>query len=551
MTVKLVRISAGVGSILLLLVLSMHLFQAADAAEERRYRLELVPMALHDVSPPLRTVHPLPPKAGPKRVIDHEIFPDRMVSTASDPAVQTFAGPLISATTGLNFIGVGTGFKKPGGGYYTVNVAPPDPNGAVGATQYVQWVNTAFAVFDKATGTLVYGPADGDTLWAAWPDFPQCGQTDDGDPIVQYDKAANRWILTQLSYSTASSTGAYVSCIAVSQTSDATGAYNRYALQFQNLNDYPKLAVWPDGYYMAFNMFRRGKFNDTFIGPEVCALDRDNMLEGLAARDAQCFQLGSGANSLLPSDPDGSVAPPVGSPNYFLALGKNALQLWKFHADFTNTNNTTLTGPITVPVANFSKACGGGTCIPQKDTSQQLDSLGDRLMYRLAYRNFGTYESLVVNHSVAVSTSGNGGGGKGGNVGPRWYELRNPNGTPEIYQQGTFAPDSTYRWMGSIAMDKVGNIAIGYSASSSTEYPNVRYTGRQPTDPLGTLQAEGVLQGGNGSQLKGLSRWGDYTSLSVDPVEGCTFWYTNEFLAANGTFNWSTRIASFKFPTCQ
>ena len=222
-------------------------------------------------------------------------------------------------------------------------------------------------------------------------------------------------------------------------------------------------------------------------------------------------------------------------------FGSNSLNLWKFHVDFANSANSTFTGPTSIPVASFTAACsGGGACIPQAGTTQKLDSLADRLMYRLAYRNFGDHEALVVNHSVTAGSS----------VGVRWYEIRNPNGTPSVFQQGTYAPDTNFRWMGSIAMDKVGNIALGYSVSSSTQQPSIKYTGRAPGDPLGTLQAENNIQAGGGSQLTNLSRWGDYSAMTVDPVDDCTFWYTNEYLKANGTFNWSTQIASFQFASC-
>jgi hypothetical protein len=227
-------------------------------------------------------------------------------------------------------------------------------------------------------------------------------------------------------------------------------------------------------------------------------------------------------------------------------FGSNSLNLFKFHVDFTTPANSTFTGPINIPVAAFSPACNGGSCIPQPSTSQKLDSLADRLMYRLAYRNRGGTESLLVNHSVMVS------GNKRSQVdGVRWYEIRTPNGTPTVFQQGTFSPDSTSRWMGSVAMDKVGDIAMGYSASSGSVFPSIRFTGRVPTDTLGTLEGETVLQAGSGSQLSNLSRWGDYSSISVDPVDDCTFWYTNEYLRNNGTFNWSTQIIAIKFPSCQ
>jgi hypothetical protein len=213
--------------------------------------------------------------------------------------------------------------------------------------------------------------------------------------------------------------------------------------------------------------------------------------------------------------------------------------------DFTNTANSTFTGPINIPVAAFTEACSGGTCVPQPSTKQKLDSLADRLMYRLAYRNRSGTESLVANHSIFVS------GSRHSQVdGVRWYEIRTPNATPTLFQQGTFSPDSTSRWMGSIAMDKVGNIAVGYSASSGSVFPAIRFTGRVPTDPLGTLEGESSIQTGAGSQLANLSRWGDYSSMSIDPVDDCTFWYTSEYLMNSGTFNWSTRIASFKLAGC-
>ena len=198
-------------------------------------------------------------------------------------------------------------------------------------------------------------------------------------------------------------------------------------------------------------------------------------------------------------------------------------------------------------MASFSTACGGGTCIPQSGTKQKLDSLADRLMFRLAYRRFADHESLVVSHSVKVGTSK-----QNPYTGVRWYEVRSPGGTPVVYQQSTYSPDTTYRWLGSVAMDKQGNMALGYSASSSTLHPAIRYTGRLATDALNTMQAEASIVEGTGSQSgNNLSRWGDYSAMTVDPVDDCTFWYTNEYLKTTGSFNWSTRLASFKFPSCQ
>jgi hypothetical protein len=285
---------------------------------------------------------------------------------------------------------------------------------------------------------------------------------------------------------------------------------------------------------------------NSFSGSRLCAYNRSAMLTGAAATQ-QCFQLSSSYGGVLPSDLDGSTAPPAGSPNFMVNFGTNSLRLWRFHVDWANTANTTLTGPVNIPVASFTPACSGGACVPQSGTNQKLDSLADRLMFRLAYRNFGTYEALVVNHSVKVGTQRN-----NPYTGVRWYELRNPSGTPTVFQQSTFSPDSTYRWMGSIAQDKQGNMAVGYSVSSSSMFPGIRYTGRLASDPLNTMQAEATMQNGGGSQ-KGsqLQRWGDYSAMSIDPVDDCTFWYTTEYLKATGAFNWSTRLASFRFPSCQ
>ncbi len=485
----------------------------------------------HDVSPALRDLPQSPTPSEPKRErplrLTHAPGP---FAPEPDPVLQGSTGPFVSVTSGLNFQGVGVGL-----GNYSDCCAPPDTNGAAGATQFVQWVNLDFAVFDKTTGALLHGPTAGNSLWVGF--GGTCETTNDGDPIAQYDKAAGRWVLAQPVFS-----APYMYCIAVSTTSDATGSYHRYAFAMPNFPDYPKLGVWPDAYYASFNMFS----GNSFVGARACAFQRSAMLAGANATQI-CFQESSSVPSLLPSDLDGATAPPTGSPNFYMNFGSNSLNLFRFHVDFTTPSNSTFTGPINIPVAAFTEACGGGACIHQPSTSQKLDSLGDRLMYRLAYRNRNGTESLLVNHSIFVS------GNKHSQVdGVRWYEIRSPNGTPAIFQQGTFSPpDSNSRWMGSIAMDKVGEIAVGYSVSSSSLFPSIRFTGRVPGDPSGTLQGESTILNGAGSQLTSLSRWGDYSSMSLDPLDDCTFWYTTEYLKNNGTFNWSTQIASFKFATCQ
>jgi hypothetical protein len=454
----------------------------------------------------------------------------------TDPVVQSVA---VTGTgtlaTGHNFEGLGNGF--PG---FSVNSAPPDTNGAVGATQYVQWVNESFEVFDKATGNPIEGPIAGNQLFQSLGSTHPCAVNNDGDPIAQYDKANNRWMLTQFSVTNGNSSG-YYQCIAVSKTSDATGAYNVYAFREPNFNDYPKFGVFNGTYYATYNIFN----GNTFAGARLCAYDAAAMRNGTTAAE-QCFQLSNSFGGVLPADQDGSTAPPTGANEYFLNFGTNSLHTWRFHADFLTSSNTTLAGPFSTTVASFSEACGGGTCIPQPGTSQQLDSLADRLMYRLSYRNFGNHEALFVNHSVNPGAVASG---------SRWYELRPVSGGTTgvtVFQQSTYAPSGGLsRWMGSIAADKNGDLALGYSTSSSSADPSIRYSYRAVGDTLNQLGNEQLLQAGTGAQQRTLNRWGDYSAMTVDPVDDCTFWYTNEYLTANGTFNWHTRIGSFKVNGCQ
>jgi len=481
----------------------------------------------HDVSPPLLDLIKLAP---PPSLVKHEAEPVRRIplppglsQLEEDPIRQRTIAPLTPLVS-QSFEGLGQGQYG-----FSVTGAPPDTNGAVGATQYVQWVNTSFAIFNKTTGALIAGPTAGNTLWSGF--GGGCQTNNDGDPVVLYDKLAQRWVFSQFSVTTTP----YLQCIAVSTTSDATGTFNRYSFQYNNFDDYPKMGVWPDGYYETFNMFN----GNTFVGADACAYNRTAMLAGQAATQV-CFQQGSAVGGLLPADLDGLTAPPSGSPNYMIYFGTNNLNLYKFHVDFATPTNSTFTGPTVIPVTAFTPLCSGGTCVPQPGTTQQLDSLADRLMYRLAYRNFGSHESLVVNHSVSVT----GGGGV------RWYEIQNPSGTPLVAQQGTFAPDSTYRWMGSIAMDQAGDIAVGYSKSSSSVSPSIAFAGRIPSDPSGTLESETNVISGTGSQNGSLSRWGDYSAMTVDPVDDCTMWYTDEYMKTTGSFNWNTRIANFKFTGC-
>src|SRR5438874_2789466 len=362
----------------------------------------------HDTSIPLRQMPPALRAQG-QRV--HPVLPLPRHGgggvTAADPVLQSFiAQPLAPALT-LNFDGVGDGFSGPAG-TFTVAGAPPDTNGSVGPNHYVQTVNTDFAVFDKS-GAAILGPVPINTLWSNF--GGGCETNNDGDPVVKYDSIADRWVIAQPSFSTLP----YLECVAVSTSGDPTGSYNRYSFSYGNTDfpDYPKIGVWPDAYYATFNFFD-GSMN--FSGGEVCAYDRASMLAGQAATQ-QCFNVGTSFGGLLPADLDGGRQPPAGSPNYVVSLGAvdGQLAFWQFHVDWTTPANTTLTGPTTLTTAAFTLPCNdtGGTCVAQSGTTQQLDTLGDRLMYRLAYRNFSDHEALVVNHSITAGSS----------VVVRWYKL--------------------------------------------------------------------------------------------------------------------------------
>jgi hypothetical protein len=266
------------------------------------------------------------------------------------------------------------------------------------------------------------------------------------------------------------------------------------------------------------------------------------MISGTMAR-MQCFDIAN-QGGVLPSDLDGKQPPPKDSPNYMMNFGTDQLNLWKFHVDWLNPTASTLSGPSTIKTAPFEIACRSasvvGECISQPNTTELLDTLSDRLMFRLAYRNFGDHDSLVVNHAVSI----------GSLAGLRWYELRDPGSNLKIFQQGTYAPDAIFRWMGSMAMDKVGNILIGYSVSGPHTFPAIRFSGRSVNDPANQLAAEQQAVLGMGSQ-NNPERWGDYASMSVDPSDDCTFWFTTQYLPATGGYNWRTSIVPVRFTSCK
>jgi hypothetical protein len=496
----------------------------------------------------------------------HTVIPRRLVTPAmksrtqrpmdlgAAPASALLAGgPAITPDVHTNGTGINIeGIVSNG------TAAPPDPNGAAGKTQYVQWVNSGLAVYNKADGALLLGPLTGNAPFTGMTGSPGADACRTGffsDPVVQYDKLANRWFLTLLAFNRADiATGPYYQCVAVSTSADATGSYFRYVLESRTndgrvaLNDYPKVAVWPDAYVFSWVLFENA-IDGAYLGPRVCGIDRAGLLTGSAA-DVRCADLGDAFGPVLPSDLDGTTVPPRGSPNYLMSLDYGAdgsgdhLLLWRF-----SYHRRTISSPITIPVAPFTIACPnefGGACVQQPAPGEPLDALGDRLMYRLAYRNFGHHESLVVNHSVQQP-----GAPTDGPVGVRWYELRNLSTKPSVYQQGTWAPDANSRWMGSIAMDRMGNIALGYSISGPSVFPGVRYTGRLRSEPLGRLEREATIVNGGGVQVDTYNRWGDYSALTLDPVSDCKLWYTQEYQAETGSFNWHTHIANFKFRNCR
>jgi hypothetical protein len=483
-----------------------------------------------EANPPFRhDAHPVRPLPRPGKT-EHKPLADRVLQAKQ-------ATPKLNVSIIETFDGIGEELQ------YTSPVDPSDTVGAVGPTQYVQWVNDAVAVFDKNTGKLIGKIADGSSLWSALGGL--CATYNDGDPVVLYDRAANRWVLSQFAISGGESNNPnrpYAQCVAVSTTPDATGTYSLYQFNFENMNDYGKLSVWPDGYYASFNMFQHllpdpDDTNYKFLGARVCVLERAKMIAGEDAR-MKCFDLGTNYGGLLPSDIDGTTMPPAGSPNFLLGIDPkdNQLDLWKFHVDWSALTNSQLSGPTIIDVAGFTEP--DDTVVQQPKTKQLLQTLGDRLMFRLSYRNFGDHDAVVATHAVAVN----------GSTGARWYEIINLGGTPSVVQQGTFAPDKSFRWISTASMDKMGNILLGYSVSSSKIFPSIRFTGRDATDAMGVMRTEEISTVGERQQER-TNRWGDYSSISVDPSDDCTFYFGTQYLQKQKT-NWSTKVVKVRFNSC-
>ncbi|MDQ1684579.1 MAG: hypothetical protein QOC82_1316 [Frankiaceae bacterium] len=455
------------------------------------------------------------------------------------PAPAAVAMP----TTLLNFTGqADSGF-----------VSPPDPMGAAGPNHYVQVVNLNIEVWNKS-GAVVSASKPLKSLWTGYVGTNAgngCSARNDGDPIVRYDQMADRWLIAQFSPPNQSTTGGPAfECVAISKTGDPTGAYWLYDFKTNaSINDQTKIGVWSDGYYETSNLYNAsGGGSFAYAGAQVCAWDRTSMLAGQAATQ-QCFNAGTSYFGLLAANVDGSVPPPAGAPEEILAedpTTANALDVWQVHVDWTTPANTTFTGPTALATQAFTDACAAATdptaCVPQGGSTTKLEPQGNLLMDRLSYRNFGTHESLLVTKSATA----------GAGSGIAWWELRLPSGAPTIYQQGIYAPnDVNWRWMPSAAMDQAGDIAVGYSISSAAgnTHPSIAWTGRLASDALGSMgtQAEAVTTAGLGNETSG-TRWGDYSSMTVDPTDDCTFWYTNEIYTSAG--DWTTKVATTKFPKC-
>jgi hypothetical protein len=531
-----------------------------------------------DVSPPLaallatapaqRAVYQTHPPLKPKQQLTGaQINSGVRAAGAFQPSI----GSLVSATTGLGFEGVGQV-----GGFYSApeglncgslsgfDVVPPDTNAAVGDTQVVQWVNICYAVFHKSSGTLIAGPFLGTNFWKGF--GAPCETNNDGDIIIQWDKANHRWVAAQNVFNGPP----YYTCVAVSQTADATGSYYRYAFPQQSgFPDYPKWGLTNATYYQTQNVFGA----TGFLGVNVCAYDASAMLKGRTARQVCILDNSNGTlfdDSMLPADSDMDSEPAnaevlMGSIDNFLP-GDLHVYEYVFKPNFGNPANSTLAGvngsmPISVPAYDVSWV----TCVPQPDSAASeaffanvlgfppgttglvdcLDTLGDRLMYRLAHYNQNGTQHFLVAHSV-LNTSG---------VATRWYEFRAQGlGTTNLslYQAGQTPDDGENRWMGSVAMDKRGDIAVGYSRSSAAagDFPSIYYAGQTAGDPLGTTESEALIKQGMGSQYFSFGRWGDYSSMAIDGSDSCTFWYTNEFYPVDGSFAWDTWLASLKFPNC-
>ncbi|MEK6304147.1 MAG: HYR domain-containing protein [Acidobacteriota bacterium] len=550
-------------------VLTPVVAQAVDFAES---------VPVRDLPRPDRSISsakPGPPEVEPREVNEKNSEETRKevsgIKGSFDGALQTaprsFAPNVLPAAS-LTFEGVAFADGN--------NVAPPDTNGDVGPNHFVQTVNNRVGIWDKS-GNLLVPFFKQSSLFA--PLGGLAATVDQGDPIVLYDRIADRWLISQFAF-TALNAPPYHEAIAISKTGDPTGAYYLYdfILPGNEFPDYPKFGVWPDGYYMATNQFTNG---GPFNGAGAFAFDRKKMILGDPTASLIYFSLNlsvpfasNGIFGMLPSDQDGLLPPPAGAPNvygYFTAdefgdVQGDAVRLFNFHADYVTPASSTFTeraeSPLVMSAFDPRNPNGRGD-IEQpppagNNATDRLDSLSIDTMYRLQYFNRGGTESLVSNFTVNVSgvTPSSAAAYQ---AGFRYFELRKaaPAAPYAIVEQATFAPapisgaTGSNRWMGSAAIDNQENLAVGFSISSTTIFPSLNYAGRAFNDAPNGLQGEVTLFAGVGVQRGTSNRWGDYSSMQIDPADDCSFWFTSEYYTTNNlTFNWRTRIAKFKFPTC-
>jgi hypothetical protein len=561
-----------------------------------------------DVSPPLRSLRgtgatdeaadcegagcgtsPEDPDADQKQE-PAEVAPAPVITAAGAAVEQRTQGKRAAVPLLESFDGLGSGFEGPQG---TATLRNPSDNSlAVGPDHIVQIVNTRIAVYSKKgaryekTGTVIYGPVPTNAIFTGF--GGACEARDNGDAVVRYDQLAKRWLIVMPIFGRIApdefseqgkpalpeeldnpgpavappanppqppprtphpgpvkKEGTFAMCYAVSVGSDPLGAYYRYAFERTLFPDYPRPAIWPDGYYVPTST------GDDVIQKHDCIADRNKMLRGEPATE-QCIII-DGVNFLNNADIDGQKLPPAGAPNILMADGGTQLKkifeddgiyVWKVHVDWANPANTKADGPVKITVAPYHYLCNGQltNCVPQPDTERRLDVQGDKIMQRLAYRRIGNRESILAGHSVATQAGGGG---------VRWYEFRlDKKREAHLYQQGTYAPDGFYRWIPSMAMDKKGNIGVGYSFGGIPNYAGQRFAARRDGDPKGVLTFhETVLATGEAAQ-KNTLRWEDYTTTAIDPSDDCTFWYVGDYLKA-GDENYRTKIGAFRVPGCK
>lgn len=511
---------------------------------------------------------PLPARRRPNRSFNPPPVPPPPVAPEIGPAgaavEQTTQGnrPAIAPLT--SFDGLGAGFTsriypaadKNTSAYSGATRGGIDISLAVGPNHIFEILDGYMAVFTKkgkkynSTGKLLYGPVPNRTVFAGF--GVRCGVSNSGDSVVRYDQLARRWLIVVPVFSRPPDDpkGPYAMCYAVSATADPLGQYYRYEFQRPLFPDYPRPAVWPDGYYNPTST------SDNLLPGVItqkhdCIADRNRMLKGLPATE-QCVVI-DGAVFMLNSDVDGKRQPPPGAPNIMMSTGgtqllkvfeDDGIYFYKVHVDWNDPAKTTVSTPQKIPVAPYHYLCNGqlSSCVSQPGTERRLDSQGDKLMQRLVYRRIGHTESILAEHSV--STAAHGGG-------VRWYQFRlDKERNPVLYQQGTYAPGGYYRWLGSMAMDRKGNIGIGYSFGGIPDYPGQRVAARLSIDPKGQLTFhESVLAEGEASETRSL-RWEDFTTMTVDPSDDCTLWFVGNYLKKEATGS-TTRIGSFTIPGCK